>query len=108
MTPSTKLWVVIVGIGISGVVSRCSFLFVSETLRLPPIVERALRYAAAAALGAIAVPALVVGANGVDLGPGNHQWCAALIAAAVMWRTRVMLWSMGAGLVAFTALRLLA
>lgn len=107
MTPVAALWVAIVGVGVSAMVSRCSFLFLSDRLSLPAVVERALRYAAAAALGAIVMPTLIVGPQGVDLGPHNHAWCAALIAALVMWRTRVMLWSMAAGLAAFTALRLM-
>jgi branched-subunit amino acid transport protein len=107
MSPTLKLWIVICGVGLTGVVTRCSFLFLSARLKLPPVAERALRYAPAAALGAIVVPGLVVGPHGVDLSLANPQWVAGLVAGVVMWRVRVMLWSMAAGLAAYTALRLL-
>ena len=106
MSATVKLWLAIVGIGLTGIVTRCSFVVLGERLRLPPLAERALKHAPAAALGAIVTPALVVTDGRLDLAPGNYRLVAALIAGVVMWRSRSMLWTMAAGLAAFTLLRL--
>lgn len=106
MSADLKLWIAIVGIALTGVLTRCSFVVFFAGFRLPPLVERALQHAPAAALAAIMAPSLLVSDGRLDLAPGNHRLVAAAIAALVMWRTRGMLWSMAAGLVAFTALRL--
>jgi branched-subunit amino acid transport protein len=100
-------WLAIVGVALTGVVTRCSFLILGERLRLPPLIEQALRHAPAAALGAIIAPALLLTGTHVELAPGNHRLLAALVAAAVIWWTRSILWTIVAGLAAFTALRLL-
>ena len=108
MSRSALLWIAFVGIGLTGVVTRCSFLVFGERLRLPGAVEQALRHAPAAALAGILAPALVLVDGHAQLGPGNHRLLAGLVAALVMWRTHSMLWTMAAGVAAFTALRLYA
>jgi branched-subunit amino acid transport protein len=100
-------WAAIVGIGLTGVVTRWSCVALGERLQLPPLAERALRYAPAAALGAIVAPALLLSGDALELGVGNHRLPAALVAGLVMWRTRGMLWALSAGIAVFTALRLL-
>jgi len=107
MSPTLKLWLAIVGIGLTGVVTRCSFLVFGDRLVLPRGVERALRHAPAAALAAIVAPSLLMADGHLALTPGNPRLGAGLVAALVMWRTRGMMWSMAAGVAAYTALRLL-
>jgi branched-subunit amino acid transport protein len=107
MTPTTKFWLAVVGIGLTGVVTRCSFLLLGDRLVLPRGVERALRHAPAAALAAIVAPGMLLAEGHIDLSPGNPRLGAGIVAALVMWRTRGMLWSMAAGVAVYTALRLL-
>jgi hypothetical protein len=109
VSDTLSLWLAIAGIALTGVVTRCSFLLLSERLRLSATLERALRYAPAAALSAIVLPILVIDhQGGVAIGWSNHEWIASAVAALVMWRARSMAWSMGVGLAALTALRLLS
>jgi branched-subunit amino acid transport protein len=103
-----QLWLAFVGIGLTAVVARCSFLVFGERLRLPPLAEHALKHAPAAALAAILGPALLLSDGHLDLAPGNYRLLAAIVAALVMWRSRSMLWTMAAGLAVFTLLRLYA
>ena len=42
------IWLAIIGVGLTGIVTRCSFLFLGDRLKLPPAVEKALRHAPAA------------------------------------------------------------
>ncbi len=108
MSPTLKLWLAIVGIGLTGVVTRCSFLLLGDRLRLPPLAERALKHAPAAALAAILAPALLLADGRLDLAPGNYRLLAAIVAGVVMWKRHSILWTMAAGLAAFTMLRLYA
>jgi branched-subunit amino acid transport protein len=108
VSATLQLWLAIVGIGLTGVVTRCSFLVLGERLRLPPAAEQALKHAPAAALAAIIAPALLLSDGHLAFAPGNHRLLAAAVAGVVMWRSRSMLWTMAAGLVAFTLLRLYA
>lgn len=106
MSAELATWVGIVGIALTAVVTRLSFIAFGERVQLPPAVERALRYAPAAALGAILAPALLLADGRLQFGPGNHRLLAALFAALVVWKTRSVLWTIAAGLVAYSALRL--
>jgi branched-subunit amino acid transport protein len=107
VTPTMKFWLAVVGIGLTGVVTRCSFLVFGERLALPRSVERALRHAPAAALAAIIAPSMLLADGHLDLSPVNPRLGAGIVAALVMWRTRGMLLSMAAGVAVYTALRLL-
>ncbi len=108
MTPTLQLWLAFVGIGLTAVVTRCSFMVLGERLRLPLAAEHALKHAPAAALAAILAPALLLHDGRLALAPGNFRLLAAVVAAIVMWKSRSMLWTMAAGLAAFTLLRLYA
>ncbi len=107
MSATLTFWLAVVGIGLTGVVTRCSFLVLGDRLVLPRAVERALRHAPAAALSAIVAPAMLLVDGQVGLAPGNPRLVAGIAAGLVMWRTRGMLWSMAAGVAVYTALRLL-
>lgn len=106
MNATLRLWLAIVGIGLTGVVTRCSFLVLGERLKLPPIAGRALKHAPAVALAAIVAPALLLMDGRLELALGNQRLWAALLAGVVMGLTRSMLWTIAVGLAAFTLLRL--
>jgi len=107
MSAEARVWIAIVGVGLTGIVTRCSFLFLGERLVLPESIERALRHAPAAALAATVVPGVLLMDGSVLGAVENPRFAAALVAAAVMWISRGMLWSMAAGVAVYTALRLL-
>jgi len=107
MSPDMRIWIAILGIGLTGIVTRCSFLFFGDRLVLPVAVEKALRHAPAAALAATVAPGVLLLDGSWLEGIENPRFGAALVAAIVMWTTRGMLWSMVAGVAVYTALRLL-
>jgi len=98
-------WLAVVGIGLTGVVTRSSFLVFGERFVLPPKIEHALRFAPAAALSAILAPAILVEDGRFSSLPQNARLWASLVCALIMWRTRGMLWSMAAGGVVYAILR---
>ena len=106
MTEQFATWAAIVGIALTTVLTRGSFVAFAARLRLHPLVEEALRFAPAAVLGAILVPALCLRADHVDVTLGNHRLIAAVFAALVMWRTRSMIGAIVVGMGVATLLRL--
>lgn len=80
MDNNDYLWLVFVLIGLATTLPRASFIVLGNRVVLPPVVQRALRYAPAAALAAIVVPDVVLVAG--DLHIFNPKLAAA--AAAVI------------------------
>ena len=86
MSDDATLWLAFVLIGLATTLPRASFIVLGSRVSLPPVVQRALRYAPAAALAAIGAPdVLVVTGDFVPLNPKLAGIIAA-VAAAVLWR----------------------
>jgi branched-subunit amino acid transport protein len=100
------LWVAVLSVGVTTVVTRCSFLVLGARARLPPLAERALRYAPATALAALIGPDLLLRDGHLAFGPGNVRLLAAAIAIGAWAATRNMVWTIAAGMLALTGLRL--
>jgi len=107
LSPEARIWVATMGIGLTGIATRCSFLLFGDRLVLPAPIERALRHAPAAALAATVAPGVWIMDGGLLDAVENPRFAAAIVAATVMWLSRGMLWSMAAGVAVYTALRLL-
>lgn len=100
------IWAVIVGLTCVTVATRSAFLALGKRYTLPERLQHALRYAPVCALVALIAPEIAF-ANG-SLALGNPKLIAGLGAAVVMLVTRNMIAAMVVGMLAFTALRLLA
>ena len=101
-------WALIAGMALIAFFTRSIFVLPGSRLRLPPTMERVLRYAPAAALMAIIVPdlALVQGAWSISI--ENPRLVGGLVAFALAAATRSILLTILGGMAALTALRLLA
>jgi branched-subunit amino acid transport protein len=110
MSESMRSWshmlIAFAGLGLTTVLTRGSFFMLPASLRLPPRVEQALRYAPACALAAIIAPDLLTRDGHMAIGWHNNELWAALAAAAVFAKTRNMLLMMAVGMTLFTVLRL--
>jgi branched-subunit amino acid transport protein len=100
------VWLAILGVSSTTVITRCSFLVLGDRAKLPPIVEQALRYAPGAALAALIGPELLTHGGRLQIGPDNLKLLGAIAAVATFAATRSMVWTIVAGMAAFTALRL--
>jgi branched-subunit amino acid transport protein len=87
MEHALTLWIVILAVGAINYASRLSFIAFFARRSMPPMLARALQYVPAAMLTALIVPmiAVVPGASGPSFNP---RIAAAVIAAAVAWRTK--------------------
>ena len=98
------IWLAIVAVTVTGIMTRLSLLLLSERVQLPPLLERALRFAPAAALASIAVPAVLLPQGTLEL-----MWSPTLIAAIVtasimLWRNNMLL-ALVAGVLVYSACR---
>ena len=75
-----SLWLIFLLIALATTLPRASFIVLGSRVTLPPALQRALRYAPAAALAAIVVPDIVV--VGSTVAPVNPKLAAAAVAVA--------------------------
>jgi branched-subunit amino acid transport protein len=98
-----SLWLVFVVIGLATTLPRASFIVLGNRVALPAVIQRALRYAPAAALAALVVPdVLLVGGDFVPLNP-KLAAAGAAVAAASLSRNPWLPFIAGMGML--TALR---
>lgn len=101
------VWLAIALLFLSTLITRSVMFLFADRLRLPPLVQHALRYAPAAAMAAIVIPDLVLAPDGLpDLSWHNPKFLAGLGAAAFYLLTRHMLGTIAVGMALFTVLRL--
>ncbi len=100
--------VAIAGLTLVTVGTRSSFFMLPQRFQLPPLLERALRFAPACALTAIVAPTVFTRDHHPFLSIHNNPMWAVLAAGAVFAWRRNMLLMMTVGMAVFTALRLWA
>lgn len=94
------LWLTILGMGIISFILRFSFIYLAGKIKLPDVMQQALRFVPVAVLPAIVVPAIAYTDGTLDLSIANARIPAALIAAGVAWRTRNILLTISVGMIA--------
>ncbi|HUJ77150.1 MAG TPA: AzlD domain-containing protein [bacterium] len=100
-------WVVMLLAGLLTYGIRLSFIALMGRITVPDWFQRALRFVPAAVLSAIIVPGLFDRGGSMDFSARNPQLWAGVLAVAVAWRTRNVLLTIAAGMVALLALQLL-
>lgn len=101
------LALVILGLALSTLVTRTSFLVAGERLRLGRRLEVALRYAPVCTLSAIIVPdVLYHGGAALDLSPLNPRLIGVLAAAVWLSGSRNIVGCLATGMAAYTLARL--
>lgn len=81
-------WIAVIIAGIATYVARSSFIVFGDRVKLPAVVESALRFAAPAAFAAISLP-IVLGGDGVaGFSDDIPRIIAATLACAVVWKSR--------------------
>ncbi|MDP2823665.1 MAG: AzlD domain-containing protein [Sulfuritalea sp.] len=81
MNADLTLWLTFILIGLATTLPRASFIVLGSRVRLPSVVQRALRYAPAAALAAIVMPDVLVVSG--EFAPLNPKLAGVIAAIAV-------------------------
>ena len=114
MRGETDLWtvLVIVGLTVVTVLTRCLFFISSRPWQLPPWAQRGLQYAPIAALAAVVLPELLMTQGVLLLNWRDARWFGAL--AGVLWffwrkgRGQVVLGTIIVGMLVYLPLHLYA
>ena len=99
------LWLTIVGTGAVALALRLSFIALLGDMEMPGLLERALRFVPAAALTALVIPFLFYENGALQVSLGNERLLAGLVAALIAWRTRSVLFTLGAGMATLLTLQ---
>jgi branched-subunit amino acid transport protein len=94
------VWAMIFGAAAITFLLRFSFLGTLRPDAIPPRVREVLRFVPPAVIAAIVVPALVVRDGAIQLAASNPRPAAALVALAVAWLSRSVIWTIVAGMAA--------
>jgi branched-subunit amino acid transport protein len=95
-----SLWLTIVLAGVVTFGIRFSFIYMQGRVSMPDWFQRGLRFVPVAVLSAIILPELASHGGAVDLSLRNPQLLAGTTAMLVAWRTKNVLLTIIAGLVA--------
>lgn len=101
------LWQTILGMGVITYATRLSLIGLLGRVDVPVVLRRALRLVPPAVLSAIVFPELLRPSGTLDVSPGNARLLAGILAALVAWRTRNVLLTIAAGMVALWLLQAL-
>jgi len=99
------VWLLICGIGVATYTIRLSFIAFFGKRELPALILRTLRFVPMAVLSAIIWPQIFLAHNALDLSTGNPRWLAGILAGVIAWRTRNVLLTIVAGMVALWILQ---
>lgn len=102
---AATFWLTLAAMGLITYAIRLSLILLLGRIELPDAAQRALRLAPPAVLSAIIFPEILRPAGAWDISPGNPRLLAGLIAAAVAWRTKNALLTIGIGMAALWILQ---
>ena len=100
-----NVWLLLICMGLVTYAIRLSLIVLIGRVNLPPIIQWALCLVPPAVLSAIIFPELLMPKGTLDLSFGNLRLLAGALAAAVAWRTKNVLLTIGVGMVALWALQ---
>jgi branched-subunit amino acid transport protein len=103
-----NLWWIVIGMGVITFAIRLSMIIMSGQVTLGDHLQRALRYVPPAVLSAIILPEMVQPGGTLDLSLGNERLLAGLVAIAIAWFTRSMIWTVLTGMVTLWLLQALS
>lgn len=103
----SSLWLVAIVAGLITFALRLSFIIGQERIPMPALLRRALRFVPVAVLIALIVPELLRRDGTWAFSFGNTRLLAGLLATAVAWTTRNILFTIAAGMLALLLLEAL-
>jgi branched-subunit amino acid transport protein len=100
-------WLIIVGMGLVTYAIRLAPIALLERIEMPPLMRQALRFVPPAVLSALIAVELLRPAGVLDLSLSNTRLLAGVLATLIAWRTRNVLLTIGAGMIALWVLQAL-
>ena len=101
-----NIWIVMIIGGLLTFGTRLSFIFLLDRIKVPDWFRRGLRFVPVAVLSAIILPELTSPNGTLFVSWRNPQLLAGLVAILVAWKTKNVLLTIAAGLVALVVFQL--
>ncbi|HZY42126.1 MAG TPA: AzlD domain-containing protein, partial [Anaerolineae bacterium] len=98
-------WLIIVAMGLVTFGIRLLPIVLLGRIEIPLVVQRALRFVPPAVLSAIIAPELLMPRGALDISLSNARLIAGVIAMVVAWRTKNVLLTIAAGMIALWILQ---
>jgi len=102
-----NIWIIMIIGGLLTFGTRLSFIFLLDRIKVPDWFRRGLRFVPIAVLSAIILPQLTSPNGTLFLSWRNPQLLAGLVAILVAWKTKNVLLTILAGMVALVVIQLL-
>ncbi len=99
------LGILIVGMGVVTYAIRLSLILLLGRLKVPSLVQRALRFVPPAVLSALIFPELLLPGGTLMFSLANVRLLAGLVAGFVAWRSKNVLLAIAVGMVALWVLQ---
>ena len=100
-------WLIIAGMGLVTYTIRLAQIALLERIEMPRLMRQALRFVTPAVLSAIVSVELLRPGGSLDASLGNPRLLAGALATLIAWRTRSVLLTIGAGMLALWILQAL-
>lgn len=91
-------WLLVMLLSAISFCTRGSFIVLLADAKLPPVLQRGLRYVPAAVFPALVLPDMAWLDGALDLSPSNPKLVAGIIAGVFAWRTRSTLGTIVVGM----------
>jgi len=101
------IWLTIIMAGIFTYATRLSFILLYGRIKMPNLMERALRFVPPVVLTAIFFPELLLNNGDLFLSFGNARLLAGMLAIVVAWRTKNVIYTIVIGMFALWVLQFL-
>ena len=102
-----SIWLVMLFGGILTYLTRLSFIWLQDRIRMPLLIRRALRFVPPAVLSVVILQELVYRNSTPDLSPTNTRLLAGIVTVVIAWRSRSPLLTIAAGMASLLLLNLL-
>ncbi len=102
-----NIWMIMILAGLLTYLIRLSFIQLFGLIKVPARLISALRYVPAAVFSAIIFPELLMPGGTISLSWKNFHLLAGLLAVAVAWKTRSVVWTILSGMLALLVLQYL-
>jgi branched-subunit amino acid transport protein len=102
-----NIWLTIILAGILTYAIRLSFIVLQDRIKMPDLIQRALRFVPPAVFTAVFLPELLLSDGSLNFSLGNARLLAGLLAILVAWRTKNTMLTILVGMLALWILQLL-
>jgi branched-subunit amino acid transport protein len=92
------VWLIMIALAVGTFLIRISFIMLLGNREVFPFITRALRFVPAAVLSALVIPQILTRNNSLSLSLANPQLIAGILAAAIAWRTKNVLFTILGGM----------